>query len=61
MDGGGEGIGRTAAARDVRTVSAPQVRRGLFDGTRQWERYREQMAPVLPMLDPWVRTFGYPD
>jgi hypothetical protein len=52
---------RTAAAREVRTVSAPQVRRGLFDGTRQWERYREQMAPVLPLLEPWVRKFGYAD
>jgi len=52
---------RTAAAREVRTVSATQVRRGLFDGTRQWERYREQMAPVLPVLDPWVKKFGYAD
>jgi hypothetical protein len=52
---------RTAAAREVRTVSAPQVRRGLFDGTRQWERYRDQMAPVLPVLEPWVRKFGYAD
>jgi hypothetical protein len=52
---------RTAAAREVRTVSAPQVRRGLFDGTRQWERYREQMAPVLPLLEPWARKFGYAD
>ena len=43
----------------MRTVSAPQVRRGLFDGTRQWERYREQMAPVLPLLEPWVARFGY--
>jgi tetratricopeptide (TPR) repeat protein len=50
---------RTAAAREVRTVSAPQVRRGLFDGTRQWERYREQIAPVLPLLEPWARKFGY--
>jgi hypothetical protein len=52
---------RTAAAREVRTVSAPQVRRGLFDGTRQWERYREQMAPVLSVLEPWIRKFGYAD
>jgi tetratricopeptide (TPR) repeat protein len=52
---------RTAAAREVRTVSAPQVRRGLFDGTRQWERYREQLAPVLPILEPWIRKFGYAD
>jgi tetratricopeptide (TPR) repeat protein len=52
-------FGRTAAARGVRTVSAPQVRRGLYDGTRQWERYREQLAPVLPLLEPWVGKFGY--
>lgn len=51
---------RTAARREVRTVSAAQVRRGLYDGTRQWERYREQLAPVLPLLEPWVRRFGYP-
>lgn len=50
---------RTAAGREVRTVSAAQVRRGLYDGTRQWERYREQLAPVLPLLEPWVRRFGY--
>jgi len=50
---------RTAAGREVRTVSAPQVRRGLYDGTRQWERYRVQMAPVLPLLEPWVEKFGY--
>ena len=56
---GAREFGRTAAAREVRTVSAPQVRRGLFDGTRQWERYREQMAPVLPLLEPWVARFGY--
>lgn len=50
---------RTAAERDVRTASAPQVRQGLFDGTRQWLRYREQMEPVLPALERWVVKFGY--
>jgi tetratricopeptide (TPR) repeat protein len=52
---------RTATTREVRTVSAPQVRRGLFDGTRQWERYGEQLAPVMAVLEPWVRKFGYED
>jgi Flp pilus assembly protein TadD len=56
---GARDFGRTAAAREVRTVSAPQVRRGLFDGTRQWERYREHLSPVLPLLEPWVTRFGY--
>jgi hypothetical protein len=52
-------FGSTAAGREVRTVSAPQVRRGLYDGTGQWERYRTHMAPVLPLLEPWVEKFGY--
>ncbi|HSQ69369.1 MAG TPA: sulfotransferase [Steroidobacteraceae bacterium] len=51
----------TAAGSELRTASAPQVRRGLFDGTGQWQRYREPMAPVLPLLEPWVRKFGYPE
>ncbi|MCJ7453587.1 MAG: sulfotransferase, partial [Steroidobacteraceae bacterium] len=51
---------RTAAARPLRTASAVQVRRGLYDGTRQWPRYREQLAQVLPILEPWVTRFGYP-
>jgi hypothetical protein len=25
----------------------------------RWEHYREQLAPVLPVLEPWVRKFGY--
>jgi len=24
-----------------------------------WRRYQEQMEPVLSLLDPWVRRFGY--
>lgn len=51
---------RTAAGRSLRTASAHQVRRGLYDGTRQWLRYREQLEPVLPILEPWVTRFGYP-
>jgi len=50
---------RTALQRGVKTASAPQVRQALFDGTRQWEKYRDQMAPVLPLLAPWVEKFGY--
>lgn len=49
----------TARNRAVSTRSAPQVRRGLFDGTGQWRRYEQHLAPVLPILDPWVRKFGY--
>ncbi|MCW1382216.1 sulfotransferase [Novosphingobium sp. KCTC 2891] len=50
---------RTARQRGVATASARQVRQGLFDGTRQWERHADFLAPVLPILRPWVERFGY--
>jgi Tfp pilus assembly protein PilF len=52
---------RTSAKRGVSTASVAQVRRGLFDGTRQWEPYAEFLAPVLPILAPWIERFGYAD
>ena len=49
-----------ARAGMIDTPSAPQVARGLFtEGIGQWLRYREQLAPVLPILAPWVARFGY--
>lgn len=50
---------RTAQNRGVRTASATQVRRGLFDGRGQWRRYADELAPVLPILAPWVARFGF--
>lgn len=50
---------RTARRRGVATASALQVRRGLYDGSGQWLRYRAEMEPVLPILAPWVKRFGY--
>ena len=47
-------------ARAIATPSAPQVSRGLnSEGIGQWRRYREQLAPILPILEPWVERFGY--
>jgi tetratricopeptide (TPR) repeat protein len=48
-----------AHSRQVRTSSAPQIRRGLYDGAGQWRRYHEQLAPILPILEPWVRRYGF--
>jgi len=49
-----------ARRRAISTPSAAQVVRGLNRaGQGAWRRYREQMAPVLPLLEPWVRRFGY--
>jgi tetratricopeptide (TPR) repeat protein len=50
---------KTAQRRGVATASASQVRRALYDGTRQWERYKAQMEPVLPILQPWAERFGF--
>jgi Tfp pilus assembly protein PilF len=45
----------------IRSVSAPQVRQGLYSGAAgQWRRYERELAPVLPILEPWVQRFGYP-
>lgn len=49
-----------AKTRGIATPSAAQVARGLNrEGQGTWRRYREQMAPVLPLLQPWVERFGY--
>jgi tetratricopeptide (TPR) repeat protein len=52
-------FGKTARRRGVSTVSATQVSKPLYDGSRQWRRYEEQLAPILPILQPWVDRFGY--
>jgi tetratricopeptide (TPR) repeat protein len=49
-----------ARSRGIATPSAAQVAVGLNrEGQGVWRRYREQMAPVLPLLDPWVHRFDY--
>jgi hypothetical protein len=51
---------QAAGARTIRTPSAPQVRAGLNRrGLGRWRNYRSELAPVLPILAPWVERFGY--
>jgi tetratricopeptide (TPR) repeat protein len=46
---------------EVASASAAQIARGLYgDGSGHWRRYRDQITPVLPILEPWVRRFSYP-
>ena len=46
--------------RAVLTPSTAQLMHGLnTEGVGQWRRYREQLEPVLPLLEPWVKRFGY--
>jgi len=46
---------------DIRSPSASQVRRPLYgEGVAQWRRYADQLAPIYPIVAPWVEKFGYP-
>ncbi len=48
-----------------RAIASPQSA-GLAGGVSaasrgQWRRYAQHLAPVLPVVAPWVRRFGYGD
>jgi tetratricopeptide (TPR) repeat protein len=52
---------KLAPVVDLRSPSAIQVRRPLYaEGIGQWRNYADDLAPVLPILAPWVEKFGYP-
>jgi tetratricopeptide (TPR) repeat protein len=48
----------TAARRGTPAASAFQ--RGLINRSGRWRPYATQLAPVLPMLRPWIEHWGYP-
>ncbi|HTU12937.1 MAG TPA: sulfotransferase [Allosphingosinicella sp.] len=50
-----------AASRGrVRTASYSQVGEPIYTrAAGRWEQYRDQLAPVLPILAPWVEKMGY--
>lgn len=48
-----------ARRRDIGTASAGQLRRGLYDGSGQWRAFAAELAPVLPVLEPWIDALGY--
>jgi Tfp pilus assembly protein PilF len=51
-----------AKSRHIATPSALQVMKGLNSGSvGAWRNYKEQLAPILPMLAPWVKHYGYPE
>ena len=44
----------------IATPSYAQVAQPIYTRARgRWERYRAQMAPVLPILEPWAERLGY--
>ena len=60
MTAGMTDVAATAKRRVVRTPSAPQVRAGLNrQGLGRWRAYAAELAPILPVLAPWVERLGY--
>ena len=51
----------SAARREhIGTASYSQVTEPLYQrAAGRWQRYREQLAPVLPILAPWAERLGY--
>jgi len=49
-----------AKSRTIKTPSSVQVVRGInSDSVGLWRHYQKEMAPALPVLSPWVTTYGY--
>ena len=49
-----------ARKRPTATPSTAQLAGGLSRrGLGQWHRYVTQMQPVLPVLNRWIKAFGY--
>lgn len=50
----------SAARGAVRTASYAQVGQPLYQrAAGRWERYRQHMEPMLPILRPWAERMGY--
>jgi len=57
LDNQGNAIGRGL----ISTPSYAQVAEPIYArASGRWERYRDQMAGVLPILAPWAEKLGYP-
>lgn len=51
----------TALKRNINTPSARQVIEPLYTRSiGRWRRYANELAPVLPILEPWVTRYRYP-
>jgi len=50
----------TARQRRINTPSYHQVAQPIYKSAQQrWRRYEQQLAPVMPVLEPFVKRFGY--
>ncbi len=50
----------TTADRFIGSASYAQVAEPLYDrAAGRWRRYADEMAPVMPLLTPWIERLGY--
>jgi hypothetical protein len=51
----------TAKKRTIDTPSVAQVVQPIYRTAQgKWQKYRRFLQPQLPLLESWVRAFGYP-
>ena len=44
----------------IKTASYAQVGQPIYSQSAgRWTNFRKHLEPVLPVLEPWVRKFGY--
>jgi tetratricopeptide (TPR) repeat protein len=44
----------------IKTASYAQVAQPIYSRSAgRWTNYRKHLEPILPMLEPWIRKFGY--
>ena len=49
-----------AKSRTIKTPSSVQIVRGInAEGVGVWRHYETEMTPALPVIAPWVTTYGY--
>ena len=54
--------GELAKDQVITTPSYRQVTREIDKGAvERWRRYQSELSPILPVLQPLVRAFGYPE
>lgn len=50
----------TARRKRINTPSYSQVAEPIYTRAKErWRRYEDQLRPILPMLEPFVKRFGY--
>lgn len=54
-------VGRALAFLDIKVPRGlPALSQRTRESAGAWRRYAQQLAPVLPILEPWIAKLGYP-